>query len=250
MRNSSQSAKHSVRRAGLSLLELGVVVVILGIIVLMLLPMSRRGGGASRRTMCKNNLKQIGLALHNYATVHDNTFPPAYTVDADGNRLHSWRTLILPYMEQRELYERIDFTLPWDHPKNKAVFETAQVTQSFICPSAADMPDHHTTYVAVVGDNAMFTGSTARSMKDITDGMSNTLTVAEVAASHSVPWMSPNDISAAELISSIAAMPTNHTGGLQMLVGDGSVRFVSAKIDKETLTAALTADAGDTVDEW
>ncbi len=81
-------------RAGLTLVEFLVVFGIIIVLVALLLPGVRRGvPKAARRTQCKNNLKQISLALHNY---HDEyqAFPPAYTMDADGQPLHSWRTLI------------------------------------------------------------------------------------------------------------------------------------------------------------
>jgi type II secretory pathway pseudopilin PulG len=84
-------------RLGFRLIELLVVVGLIGLLIAMLLPAVRTSGEAGRRFSCSNNLKQIALALHNY---HDEfgSFPPVYTVDDAGTRLHSWRTLILPYM--------------------------------------------------------------------------------------------------------------------------------------------------------
>ncbi|MEL7264459.1 MAG: DUF1559 domain-containing protein [Planctomycetota bacterium] len=77
---------------------------------------------------CSNNVKQIGLGLANYHASW-NSFPPAYTVDANGNRLHSWRTLILPYVEQQPLYDRIDLTKPWDDPAHASQLTLRGVPQ-------------------------------------------------------------------------------------------------------------------------
>ena len=89
-----------------------------GILVALLLPAVSAAREAARRTQCMNHLKQVALALHNYHDVFQ-AFPPAYTVDEDGKPLHSWRTLILPYLEQAALYEQIDLSKPWDAPENR-----------------------------------------------------------------------------------------------------------------------------------
>ncbi|MEZ6114117.1 MAG: DUF1559 domain-containing protein [Pirellulaceae bacterium] len=84
----------------------------------MLLPAVQTAREAARRSQCSSNLKQIELALHNY---HDTfkSFPPAYIADANGRPMHSWRVLILPFMEQRELYDQCRFDEPWDGPNNQ-----------------------------------------------------------------------------------------------------------------------------------
>lgn len=100
--NSRQEAPANTptHRHGFSVIKICLAIAIVAISVALFLPATRNVRPAAYRSQCKNNLKQIGLALHNY---HDEyqAFPPAYTVDADGKPLHSWRTLILPYMEQK-----------------------------------------------------------------------------------------------------------------------------------------------------
>ena len=75
-----------------------------GVLVALLLPAVQAARESARRMQCSNNLKQVALAMHNYHDTYQ-SFPPAYTVDADGNKLHSWRTLLLPYIEQAALYD-------------------------------------------------------------------------------------------------------------------------------------------------
>src|SRR4051812_10595310 len=67
---------------------------------------------------CLGHLKEIGIALHNYHADYG-VFPPAYVADASGRPLHSWRVLILPYLEQKPLYNRYNFSEPWDGPNNR-----------------------------------------------------------------------------------------------------------------------------------
>ncbi|HSG73025.1 MAG TPA: DUF1559 domain-containing protein, partial [Planctomycetaceae bacterium] len=115
--NRDENSPFEKKSRGFTLLEVIVVFLVIVVLIALLMPVTRNAGPAARRWACKNNLKQIGLALHNY---HDSfgTFPPAYTVDADGKPLHSWRTLILPFVEQQSLYDSIDLTKPWDDPAN------------------------------------------------------------------------------------------------------------------------------------
>src|SRR5690349_18070524 len=89
--------------AGLLLIGLGAAIV---------LPAMGSAREAARRSTCQCRLKQIGLALHNYLAA-EGSFPPAYTVDADGKPMHSWRALILPYFEGG-LENSYDFSKPWD----------------------------------------------------------------------------------------------------------------------------------------
>src|SRR6056297_1698819 len=116
---------------GFTLLEAIIVIIILAILVALLLPGVRTTRGTARRSACKNNLKQIGLALHNYHDTYG-SLPPAYTVDEQGRKLHSWRTLILPFLEEQALYEQIDLSQPWDSPANAAAFETIPIV--YRCP--------------------------------------------------------------------------------------------------------------------
>lgn len=98
-----------------------VCVAIVAVPLGLLLPATRPAGREpTRRMTCSSNLRQVSLALLFYAQSH-HEFPLAYTVDENGKRSHSWRALILPYIEQNDLYLKIDFANPWDDPANAAV---------------------------------------------------------------------------------------------------------------------------------
>jgi hypothetical protein len=217
----------------LTILALGVL------FVACLLPNIYRGGGreAGRRMSCQNNLKQIGIALHNY---HDEygSFPPAYTVDESGKPLHSWRTLILPFLEQKALYEQIDLSKPWDDPANQAARET--VVQIYRCPSTYP-PQGQTSYVAIVAPDGCFSGPTSHKLTDIADGTGDTLLVTEVPAKDAVPWMSPSDTNETAFLAALADAKTRpHPGGAQAVRADGSVTQIDADISPASLRALVS----------
>ncbi|MBT4867266.1 MAG: DUF1559 domain-containing protein [Planctomycetaceae bacterium] len=235
------ATKTSTQRSGFSLLEIFVVLAIIAILIVMLLPVTRSAGPAARRSTCKNNLKQIGLAMHNYADVYGD-FPPAYTVDEDGNRLHSWRTLILPYLDQQPLYERLDLSKPWDDPANAEAFETS--VYSYRCPSA-DSAETHTTYLAVVTRMSFIRPTKPRPFSEITDEFGETLMVIEVDPENAVHWMSPMD-SDETLVFGLgpeSALP--HEGGMHALFADGRVHFLSAETPTAKRRALISFDDAD-----
>jgi prepilin-type N-terminal cleavage/methylation domain-containing protein len=223
-----------------TLVELLVVIAVVGILVAMLLPARRGAREAARRASCANNLKQIGLALHNYASEYG-ALPPAYTVDPEGTPLHSWRTLILPFMEQQALYEKIDLGKPWNDPENMEAYDT--VISTYECPSA-DSPPRQTTYLAVVGDGACFLPTESRTLSEIADH-SAVLMVIDAESSRRVHWMSPQDASEEQLLRLNSASELQHRSGFQGVLVDGSTRFFDAKTDAAILRALISIDAAD-----
>lgn len=220
-------------------MELVIVVVILAILAALLMPTARTPREAARRTQCKIHLKQIALALHNYHDEHG-SFPPAYTVDAEGRRLHSWRTLLLPYLDQKALYERIDLTKPWDDPANAEA--AGQPVFGFTCPSSTAGRDQ-TPYLAVVGEHNAFGGVTPRSLGGITNDHAKTLLLVEVDEAHSTHWMSPTDTDEATVLSLADSKRRQHAAGLHAANADGSVEFVAASTPAETLRPRLRITA-------
>ncbi len=219
---------------------------ILFVLVALLFPATRRGGDAARRTQCKNNLKQIAFALHNYESKY-HALPPAYTVDAAGKPLHSWRTLILPWVEQLDLYNMIDLSKPWDDPANAEAFKT--VPHVFRCPSVA-LPPGFTSYLGIVGTNACFHPTAPRAFSEMTDGTTETLMVIEVAQEQAVHWMAPQDASEEMVLNFGKDGKLAHTGGTQAAFADGHVRFLSEQMSPEILRALISIAGNDRVGEF
>ncbi|MEZ6051323.1 MAG: DUF1559 domain-containing protein [Planctomycetaceae bacterium] len=253
MRTNARSMWHSEgiesgsnHRSAFTLLELIVTLAIVAALIALLLPARRGSREAARRTQCRNNLKQIGLALHNYHDVYQ-AFPPAYTVDETGQPLHSWRTLLLPYLDQKKLYESIDLSRPWDDPANAEAFKT--VVPTYACPSAAIDPTQ-TTYLGMVGPDACLKPTEPRPIAEITDGTSHTILVIEASPQDAVHWMAPQDAGVRFLLSFKEESPFDHVGGTHALIADGSVQFLSATTPDETRQALVTVDGGETITDW
>jgi prepilin-type processing-associated H-X9-DG protein len=213
--------------------------------VALLLPAVQQAREAARRSQCKNNLKQIGLALHNYSATYG-TFPPAFLADSDGKPMHSWRVLILPYLGEQSLYNEYNFSEPWDGPNNSRLL--ARMPGVYACPSdPASGPKTNTSYAGAFGEHCVFRGTEPVGIKDIIDGASNTLLVGEVKAS--IPWMKPEDVDIKlyPSIGSAGGFGSYHAGGAQFTMCDGSVRFISQSVAQPTLDALYTRDGNEPV---
>ena len=216
----------------------------IGILVGLLLPAVQAAREAARRMQCSNNMKQIALAMHNY---HDfyRAFPPAFTTDENGNPLHSWRTLLLPYIEQSALYAQIDLSKPWDDPVNLPFSQIAIPT--YACPSGHTDSPEKTCYQVIVDPAGIFSGSTPCKMSAITDGTSNTILVIETESENAVPWMAPDDTDMPKYLSAGKNTRHNHTGGSNAAFADGSVRFLSTNIDAASAQSLVTRGGGEIV---
>jgi len=226
-----------------TLIEFTVTVSIIAMIVAILSPILRsrdRGGHGHSRTHCINNLKNISLALHNYNNTYGG-LPPAYTVDADGKPLHSWRTLILPYLDYRPLYESIDLTKPWDDPANAEAY--AMQLSVFQCPSAALDPQQ-TVYLAVTAQGGFFGEDVPRKFTDVTDDPHETLMVIEAPFKNAVHWMAPRDADERVVLSLANEAELHHPGASVAAFVDGTVRAISDTISKSEFRRMISI-AGD-----
>jgi len=210
---------------------------------------------ASWRTQCKYNLKQIGLALHTY---HDDygSFPPAHIADSNGRPVHSWRVLLLPYLDQKPLYEKYRFDEPWDGPNNGKLAD--EIVAVYNCPSDVHAHDKTsstmTDYVAIVGPETPWPGSRATAIRDIKDGTSTTLLVVEVTNS-GIHWMEPRDLHVLQMAQTINAksgqgISSRHTCGAHVLMADGSARFISDQTAAELIRGLLTVNGKETIGDF
>ncbi len=203
--------------------------------------------GPPERTRCSNNVRQIVIAILNYESSYGQ-FPPAYTVDKDGNRLHSWRTLILPFLEEGNRYDAIDFSKPWNHPDNKSLSEP--IPTVYRCPgdSRQSSRDGTTVYIGIIGEETIWQNNgNATLLSDCTDDPSNTFLVIESKANR-IHWMSPNDLQYSKMLSNRNLLTSEHAKGTNVGFADGSVRFVLETMKDEHLKAALTIAGGELVE--
>lgn len=313
------------KRRGFTLIELLVVIAIIAILIALLLPAVQQAREAARRSQCKNNLKQIGLAVHNYHDVHQ-SFPPGNincnalgtcNYSYGGPHYSTWTISILPFLDQAPLYNIYDATLPTDSAaaaNNQTVAQTQLAV--YKCPSdvgAVDLGRPESgprpydyafgSYRAVSGvtrsrGGPHFDEGQTNSAQDrgamhvvynrwgtenfasITDGTSNSLMVGEyhstTHASRRTFWAygytSYNESSILagspqafgipdydECVSSSGAHSNDckrafaslHVGGVQFLMCDGAVRFISENIDQaETLPALGTISGGEVIGEF
>jgi len=200
------------RPRGFTLVELLVVIAIIGILVALLLPAIQAARESARRTQCTNNMKQIGLALHNY---HDTylRFPPSGILYGDPPTVphvlpyhHTWLVMILPFMEQSTLYDQVDKNVRiWGQP-----LVNTKVS-NLLCPSAVELDlaqqarnlaytnyagsegyhwwttaalntGHHPSFGSGGDFSGMFTVTFSKKMSDLADGTSNVVACAEVSS--------------------------------------------------------------------
>jgi type II secretory pathway pseudopilin PulG len=224
----------SKTRHGLNVIELIVIVAILAVIGALLLPGFRSVGPAARRTQCLNRIRNIALALSNYKSEY-NVYPPAYTVDAHGKPLHSWRTLILPYLDQNGLYKKIDLSKPWNDPANAKLAET--YVSDYTCPEA-QCPADCTTYLAMVTPDGCLRASKLPDPSEVADA-GNALMLIEVDSKHAVPWMSPQDADEALWLSIGPKGDLPHAGGSHVAHVDCRAYLVPADLPTDDRRAMM-----------
>jgi prepilin-type N-terminal cleavage/methylation domain-containing protein len=191
----------AMKRRAFTLVELLVVIAIIGILIALLLPAVQAAREAARRTQCRNNLKQIGLAIHNFCDAK-RVLPPGYSAGTDPDSTApgwGWATYILPFVEENSLYQQIDLSKPVE---TQTAIQT--IVPGFLCPNdqvnpvAFDVVDDALTpickaapcsYAATVGSdasevddpngNGVFYRNSKTRMADVTDGTSKTVFVGE-----------------------------------------------------------------------
>ncbi len=300
-------------RKGFTLIELLVVIAVIAMLVAILLPAVQQAREAARRSTCKNNLKQIGLALHNYHDVH-RAIPRRYLTSSPTPI--SPNIALLPFLDATPTYDAFDFSKSWLDPANSLLKD--KMPKVFVCPTTpeAGMPavtgnctsdynyvggvvNYAVAYQgAMPGTRSMFEGQHF-TFAHVTDGLSNTLAVIEHAGrnhyyigkqQYSQAWEeSQNPTSFYSWGNSGEAWqsagngvwftketygppPTYdyfygvgpvmnvhnwsneifsfHDGGVQAVLGDGSVRFLPESADANILNSMASMDGGEVVGEF
>ena len=309
-----------LRRVGFTLIELLVVIAIIAILIALLLPAVQQAREAARRTQCKNNLKQIGLALHNYESAM--TCWPLGS-NSPWDRVPNWRFQIFPYLEQANLYAQIDFNLTLNGNVtnvNTTALRNNKIA-AYICPSSTLDPNADNSvgttynnsqrtqipmYVGISGatpdvagrtvgspsnyggfytNNGMLLHNQQTRIRDAVDGTSNVMMVAEQSGrvgtrdirsgyyggytgttfgaqvSATVPNNADSWSTGLTSVQYRINSPTTaagsdqpwdantvinsfHVGGIQGLLGDGSVRFLSENMDMAVLRNLCSREDG------
>ena len=252
----------------MTLVELLVVVAVIAGLVALLLPAVQVARESARRMSCLNNLRNVGCALHGHLLAR-RAFPVGCTEwrqpgKPGPERCLAWSSRILPWLEQADVNDRIDFDRPFDHAANAAA--AAMPLAVFRCPSA-DRPDPlvaglgRSDYGGVTGERITSPNNPEKGSlihdrcfteREIADGLSHTALVGECAAG---AWADGQWINGRNLFDQAYAVnwPTwedelrsRHPGGAHALYGDGAVRLLGEAIDARILAAACTRAGGET----
>jgi prepilin-type processing-associated H-X9-DG protein len=218
---------------------------ILLLIIGLLFPAVQKVREAADRIKSSNNLKELGIAMHNYNGVFGR-FPSAAIADKDGKPLLSWRVAVLPYLgdpQAAALYNRFHLDEPWDSPNNLPLAnQMPQVFRAGAAPPST--PADHTHYRVFTGPLTLFANPQGAKITDITDGTSNTIMIVEAA--DPVVWTKPDelDYSPAKPLPRLGGLSA---GGFNAAFADGSVRFIRKEAKEQALRSAITANGNDNV---
>ncbi len=255
------------RLRGMTLVELLVVLAIIGILMALLLPAVQAAREAARRASCSNNLRQIGIGLHNYHDVAGR-FPPGgieprTPANPHGRQL-AWSVFLLPQIEQMPLYDQLDTGKAFDDPVNAEA--AATVLPIYICPSAPQFerlisgrgPCRYGGIYGerITGPNQPPKGVMLYDMSfriaDISDGTSSTLIIAEDSEFQDGQWINGRNVfDQAFAINKAPAFENDirskHPNGAQGLFCDSSVHFLSETMELTVLAALCTRARGEIV---
>ena len=239
-----------------------VLAVIAGVLLLgcagvsvLLIPAVGAARDAAKTAQSMNNMKQMGLAMHNYHDVFM-ALPYAGSEDPKQGLGLSWRVRILPYMEEGRMYDQFNFKEPWDSPTNNSFVN--QMPRSYQSPLAPPSTSQ-TVYQMVVDGKKFATGAPApppphtlfghdnrvTRFHDVLDGTSNTVMIVEADPAQAVTWTQPKDIEF-DPSQPKRGLATTRRGNV-VLMADGSVRTLSPNTDDEVVRRIMYRNDGQPV---
>lgn len=186
------------------------------------------------RARTVNNLKFIGLALHNFTAINGGRLPTA-AICKGGQALLSWRVALLPFLEQFALYERFHLDEAWDSPHNASLLK--EMPRVYAPVAHKDAAPNATYYQGFVGPGALFDGEEGTRIADFIYVARPTLMVVEAA--HPVPWTKPEDVPY-DKGGPLPRLGGQFDDGFYAAFADGSVRFIGRGVDPESIHAAVT----------
>jgi hypothetical protein len=211
----------------------------------------RNGAGQQLRV----NVKSIALAMYSYAMEHGDRLPPAVLRSKDGKPLLSWRVLLLPYLEQKPLFQQFKLDEAWDSPHNQALVDKMPRTYW----AEDEVPLGLTRFQVFVGPGTAFESKDGISLDDFPDGTWRTISVVEAAKP--VPWSKPEDLvydpdGPLPALGGVHTIPAYHvlewTFGKKPVfyVGfvNGSVLRLPTTLDEKRLRALITRNGGEAVE--
>jgi hypothetical protein len=218
------------------------------VLVGLLLPAVQSAREAGRRNMMQNNLKQVLMAMHMHVAARD-AFPPQAICDPEGKPLLSWRVMLLPYLGEEALFKEFHLDEPWDSEHNRPLVTRMPVV--FADPSADPqaVAAGLTTVQVLTGGNTLFAvPDQGVHLRDITDGMSNTLLIVEAMPDRAVPWTKPADV-AFDPERPLDGIGNPRRSGGVFLGGlcDGSVHAFNPDVDPDVFKAVVTPAGGEPV---
>lgn len=215
---------------------------------------------ASRaHSLSLRNIEKIAAALNAYAADH-RSYPPPVILAPDGQPLHSWRVTILPYLGEEKLYESYDFNEPWDSPQNQGLIAQMPAVYrpaSGMGPAGPIGSGTEAAYVLLTGTGTLFPpaphgGFLARSPRDVSDALGQTLLVAEglASADGSVHWSQPGDLEVTAMHGLIGAAPGREIGGVHpegavVATVDGRGHFLDQNTNPLTVMGLITIAGGE-----
>ena len=202
------------------------------------------------QTTSIGNLEKIASAMNAYAADHG-TYPAPMTVDSKGTPLHSWRVLLLPYLGEEDLYDRINLKLPWNHAENMMVMQ-------YSAPMVYQHPSSNNNgygsgpaYFLITGTGTLFPASGPLAPADVTDDVTQTLLVIEGApVTTPMSWAEPVDLPFAMMTGRLAGNPGNEPGGLleggvAAVTVDGRGHFIRDAIAPADFLSLVTPTGGE-----